>query len=742
MSDPVTPGLEYDQFRKTYFEECAEILIDLDERLVQLQSEAANAEALNAIFRAVHSIKAGAAAFSFTQLASFAHTFEALLDWLRDGRIQQDDRVSQVLVRAGDILAEFVEAAKEGRSTPQDFGENVAGELEQLLREAGHASAVGSKPQAKKPGGRGAGLGKKRSQKTPRKANAGKTFKIVFKPRAELFRHANEPLLLIRELKSLGDLTVACDVSAIPSLAAFDPEDSYLSWTFHLRTKAPKSAIAEVFEFVDEDCDLSIETVEAEQAEVSARAEEQGDSSEPIAAHEPDALKPKTPSMDKTDPVRENASRGASSIRVDLSRVDRLVNVVGELVITQAMFAEQIAGQAGQRLNWTQGQEDLAAHTRELQECVMAIRMQPVRSVFARMPRLVRDVSTKLNKKVRLITSGDQTEVDKTVVEELADPLTHMIRNAIDHGIEPPEARLASGKPEEGTIELSASQRAGNILIQITDDGAGIDRERLLRKAVEKGVVPPDAVLSEDETYNLIFTPGFSTAEKVTDTSGRGVGMDVVRRNISNLGGRIQIQSTLGKGTRFTLILPLTLAVLDGMLVAVGKEKYIVPLTSIVESIRPDQNQVRAMAGGAQVLSIRGEFIRLIPLHRIFQVPGAIVEPWRGLVVVVELENGSKIGVLVDELIGQQQVVVKSLEENFDPVPGISGATILGNGRVALILDVEALGALPEAAAQRDGGKADEPADERGEDALSFDIASLDLPSRTAARPETAPAPY
>ncbi len=371
--------------------------------------------------------------------------------------------------------------------------------------------------------------------------------------------------------------------------------------------------------------------------------------------------------------------------------------MVGELVITQAMLAQQLLDQSGgQRQQWIRGSEELAAHTRELQECVMAIRMQPVRSVFARMPRLVRDVSARLGKKVKLITAGDQTEVDKTVIEELSDPITHMIRNAIDHGVENEGARLAAGKSSVATIELSAAQRAGNILITISDDGAGIDRQKVLQSAIAKGIVREDAKLSDDEIHNLIFAPGFTTAEKVTEVSGRGVGMDVVRRNISNLGGRIQIQSTPGKGTRFTLVIPLTLAVLDGMLVAVGKEKYILPLASIVGTIRPEKRQVRNVAGGAQVVAVRGEFIRVIPIHRILNVPEAMTDPTRALLVVIETENGSKAGLVVDELIGQQQVVVKSLAENSEPVPGISGATILGNGRVALILDLEGICAMTE----------------------------------------------
>ena len=371
--------------------------------------------------------------------------------------------------------------------------------------------------------------------------------------------------------------------------------------------------------------------------------------------------------------------------------------MVGELVITQAMLAQQLSESGGgQRHQWTKGSEELAAQTRQLQECVMAIRMQPVRSVFARMPRLVRDISSKLGKKVRLVTSGDQTEVDKTVIEELADPITHMIRNALDHGIEDAEVRRAAGKPEEATIELSASQRASNILITIADDGAGIDRAKVLKSAIAKGIVREDQKLSDDEVYNLLFAPGFSTAEKVTEISGRGVGMDVVRRNITNIGGRIQIQTAPGKGTRFTLVIPLTLAVLDGMLVAAGEEKYILPLSSIVESIRPGKNQVRTLSGGTQVAAIRGEYIRLISLHRVLNVQGKVPDPWKALVVVIESENGSKAGLVVDELIGQQQVVVKSLLENFDAVRGISGATILGDGRVALILDLDGLCRLPE----------------------------------------------
>jgi two-component system, chemotaxis family, sensor kinase CheA len=686
MTELETSSNDFAPFRKTFFEECAEMLADMEERLGRLQSETTDNEELNAIFRAVHSIKAGAGAFNFVELVKFSHTYEALLEWLRSGRIQLNDRISNILTRAGDVLSVLVEAAQEDRRVSDGFGADVVEDLQSILDEVGKSSGAPS-PAVTKPN-----AAVRDDQASAATEAAHDSFRIAFRPHTELFRHANEPLLLIRELKRLGKISVECNVSALPTFASLDPESAYLSWNICLVTDRPQSAILEVFEFVDEDCDLSIERVSTGRDEQEATV---GAAPVPLLDTSHAATTSEAAGAILTKPqIAAGGTRapGISSIRVDLARVDRLVNMVGELVITQAMLAQRFADQGESKGHqWVQGQEDLALNTRELQECVMAIRMQPVKSVFARMPRLVRDIAGKLNKKVRLVTSGEQTEVDKTVIEELADPLTHMIRNSVDHGIEDCALRQARGKPEEGTIELSATHRGGNILIQVADDGAGINRERLLQKALEKAIVTPGANLTEEEIDNLIFAPGFSTAEKVTDVSGRGVGMDVVRRNISNLGGRINVQSTPGQGTRFTLILPLTLAVLDGMLVAVGREKYILPLTSIVESIRPDRYHVRTLAGGAQVVSIRGEFIRLIHLSRVFNIAGAVTEPWKGLVVLVETDSSATVGIVVDELIGQQQVVIKSLQANFDPVSGISGATILGNGKVALIVDIDQL---------------------------------------------------
>lgn len=675
MPTPTFGSDELAQFRRTFFEECTELLVDLEERLGALVIFSSDVESLNAIFRAVHSVKAGAGAFGYTVLVGFAHRFEALLDRLRDGKAELDERTLAALIAAADVFSALVDLARQSETPDDDFGADVAEELSALLN-------GGASPRFP-------------SQKTVKAADAPavpaeKTYRIVFKPNAELFRHANEPLYLIRELKTLGPLIVDCDLARLPAFDAFNVDDAYLGWTMTLRADCPPAAIAEVFEFVDEECELIVEEViptEAEANEPSAVEEK----ASPTLAAVPSPEK-KTAESKASDGKTAGNSGSISSIRVDLYRVDRLVNMVGELVIAQAMLAQQFTeSHSHDDPTALQGFEHLAGLTRELQECVMAIRMQPVKSVFSRMPRLVRDVGHKTGKDVRLEMVGEQTEVDKTVIEELADPLTHMIRNAVDHGVEDAATRIAAGKPAEGTIRLSAQHAGSNILIHVEDDGAGLDRDRLLAKATEKGIVSANAKLSGEEIDELIFAPGFSTAAAVTDVSGRGVGMDVVRRNVQALGGRVQVTSTAGKGTRFTLVIPLTLAVLDGMVVAVGWEKYILPLTSIVESFRPGRGQIRVIPGGGEVVSIRGEFVRLIHLARVFGVTEAVADPCQGLVVLIELANGSKLGVVVDELIGQQQVVIKSLQDNYDPVPGISGATILGNGRVALIVDIEEL---------------------------------------------------
>ena len=679
-------SLQFEQFKATFFEECAELQSDLEQRLANLSAGSHDVEDLHAIFRAIHSIKAGAGTFRFTRLVDFSHKFETLLDLLREGRVEPSGELVDVLVRASDVVADLVEIAQSGEEAAADYGADVLGEIEQLL--GGAPTAAPTEPGAASDGG---------------SAEAGlRRYRIDVAPKPSLLRSANEPLLLLRELKGLGQFAVTVDTTRLPALHDFEPDELLLSWRLELEAECGEAEIREVFEFVEDECEVSIEALECDDAP-----------EQDSAAPGPDAPGPDTPGFverRKGGRRAEDPKPGAqrtSSIRVDLDKVDKLVNTVGELVITQAMLAQQIDALTGdRRARLMSGLEELSTHTRELQENVMAIRMQPVKSVFSRMPRLVRDLAAKLEKKVRLETHGEETELDKTVIEELADPLTHMIRNSIDHGLESPEDRLAAGKPAEGSIQLSAEHRGGRIMILIQDDGRGIDRQRVLAKAVDQELVAADAKLGDEEVDNLIFAPGFSTASAVTDVSGRGVGMDVVRRNIMNLGGKVSVQSEPGQGTTFVLTLPLTLAVLDGMVVTVGEQKYVVPLNNILESFRPRPQDVKTLVNGGQVVRTRGEFTRLVSLARIFDVPNATHDPSQGLVVMVEADGGSVIGVVVDELLGQQQVVIKSLEANYDPIEGISAATILGNGQVCLILDLDSLEAMDRLSGPHDAAAA------------------------------------
>jgi two-component system chemotaxis sensor kinase CheA len=646
------------QFRKTYFEECAELLDALQSHLDQLANGAGDDETLHAIFRSVHSIKGGAVAFGFSRLVSFSHVFESLLDAMREQKVAATPDVVQILLRASDALTDIVAAARNEQPVPDDFGVDIVAAMEDAL--AGASEPGPAKAPAAATGGSLQVSGERR-------------YRITFTPHTEMLQKANEPLLLIRQLRRLGGLGVEVDSSRVPPLDQIEPEAAYLKWVFTLDTGAPQSAIHEVFEFVEDDCDLEIQHTEPEA------------SGSPVVADAGAAVVAVAAKL-------LEASAPPQSIRVDVDKVDRLVNLVGELVITQAMLTEQSTQlPIDQHTALVQGIEALAQSARELQESVMAIRAQPVKSVFARMPRVVRDLAATLGKEVRIVTSGEMTEIDKTVIEQLNDPLTHMIRNALDHGIESPDARAAAGKPRQGTIHLSAAQRSGRIIIEVSDDGQGINREKVLARAQDRGLVPAGSPLSDEEIDNLIFLPAFSTADTVSNISGRGVGMDVVKRNVQSLGGRISVQSRFGAGSRFILSLPLTLAVLDGMVVSIGNETYIIPLTAIIESLRPQPADIHAVVGRGDVLALRGEYVPLTPLHRLFSIGDAITDPCRGIVVIVQSESAGRIGVIVDELLGQQQVVVKSLEANYEAVDGIGGATILGNGRVALILDIARL---------------------------------------------------
>ncbi|SEH35538.1 chemotaxis protein CheA [Magnetospirillum fulvum] len=699
------------RFKATYFEECAELLAAAEETIARLQLGEGDLEDLNAVFRCVHSIKGGAGAFAFENLVRFAHVFETSMDALRSGRVALTPHVADLLVRGTDMLGDFVRAAQEETALPAGHGAEVTALLETILTGAPETPVVASAAPPPPP-----------PPVPPSPQPTG--WSILLRPAAGMLMTGNDPQLLFRELAALGDLAVTADVSRLPPLAEIAPSDAYLSWSATLITDRGRAAIEEVFEFVAGDsAEVVIEPLAPDQpdsSDIGGEGVEWGlfepspdpapsaapaqTAARPVGADHPTPSSPAAPPpawAGAGAPASVGGSGGSgihtSSIRVDLDRIDRLVNMVGELVITQAMLGQQTTGfSVESHPELIQGLQELSHHTRELQESVMAIRAQPVKALFSRAPRLVRDLSLKLGKQARLVMSGETTEVDKTVIEQLSDPLTHLIRNSLDHGLETPEERLAAGKPVEGTVHLGAAHRSGRIIIEVSDDGRGIDRKRVFNKAVERGLVDRNAQLSDEQIDQLIFAPGFSTAEQVSDVSGRGVGMDVVRKNIQDVGGRVVVQNTPGQGARFVLSLPLTLAVMDGMLVAVGGERYVLPLTNIVESLRPTSQQTRTLVNVGDVLTLRGDYIRLVRLYELFGIKGAITDTTRALAVVVETEGGDRIGLLVDELLGQQQVVIKSLDSNFHPVEGVSAATILGDGRVALILDAGALRIMGE----------------------------------------------
>ena len=678
---------ELDQLRQTYFQDCDELLGELESALMALDNGRADGDTLNDAFRAIHSVKGGADILHFDRLVRFAHTFESVLDRLRLGKLVVGPELASLMLRAGDAVADLVRAAQAGTEMPDGYENEIADALQSLAQAAGAAeetdAANGEElaaPSEHDP-----------AAAAPTAGQPLRHYRITLSPPADLFRQGNEPQLLIRALERLGSVKTLADASALPPLAGLDAEQCYLRWTIDVRTTAGPEAIRDVFDLAVDRNDLEIAELTTQPAEAAVTGTPDT-VPEAAPAADPSGPSAVVPTSGKGPGAQAKAAPTVNSIRVDLEKLDYLVNLVGELVISQSMLAEQLSVLPTDKFpTLSRSIEEMSQHARNLQDGVMAVRTQPVKSVFARMPRLVRDLAVETGKNVRLLISGETTEVDKTVVEQLFDPLIHMIRNAVDHGIESPAERSANGKPAQGTVRLSAAHVGGRIVIQVTDDGRGIDRGRVHARAVERGLLDAAAVLTEEQLDNLIFLPGLSTAETVSDISGRGVGMDVVRRNVERLGGRVLIRSVAGRGSTFYLSLPLTLAVLDGMIIGVGRETYVVPLTVILESLRPQARDVHRLVGGGEVLHVRGEYVPLVYLGRAFDLPDAIKEPWEGLVMLVDADAGGKIGVVVDEIVGQQQVVIKSVESNYRALRGIAGATILGNGRVALILDVAGL---------------------------------------------------
>jgi two-component system chemotaxis sensor kinase CheA len=707
---------EFAQFQEAFFEEAAEHLAIVEEGLLALEQHPEDLDLLGKVFRSAHSIKGASGMFGFNAVAQFTHKMETLLDLLRNGHKTVTPQIADLLLKSTDCLKTLIDAAKNGSAVDDET-------VQRLSTELATASDIKVKAEAKV-----------ETAPLPLTPHPSRCFHIAWTPPAWLFQRGLDPLQTFKELGSLGTLfEVQVDVTKLPELATMDPEACYLSWTMKLETIKGRDIVDAVFEFVHEDSLLTI-TEEVKGKELEVRGEERPSPTPHLSPLTPDGIEggPKplgeilvesgvvtrdaldkalsqqkrvgdilieqhaaTPqqisqALQKQQESAAHAKKGTdtASIRVDTAKIDKLINLVGELVITQSMLSD-----LGSRFEMCQmpvlleRMAQLERNTREIQERVMGIRMLPIGTAFSRFPRLVRDLSAKAGKKIQLVLSGEETELDKTVIEAIGDPLTHLVRNSADHGLEPPEERLDNNKPELGTIRLNAFHEGGNICITVEDDGRGLNRERILAKAVKQGLIGEAEKIADDQIWALIFKPGFSTAEKVTDVSGRGVGMDVVKRNIDALGGTVNIKTALGKGTTFTLRLPLTLAIIEGMTIRVGKETYIVPLLSVVESIQPKIDAIKTVVGKGELVNVRGTYLTMVRLYEVFSLQPEFTEPAKAILLILEME-GEQVALMVDEILGQQQVVIKSMEDNFRKVDGVAGATILSDGAVGFILDV------------------------------------------------------
>ncbi len=688
--------------RDTFFEECEELLEALTEGLAQMQAGTHNPETVNAVFRAAHSVKGGAGAFGLDALVAFAHRFETVLDALRAGRIELAPELMHILLRSADHLADQVEAAHEEREIDPEVTAGFLANLATCLDEEELATAepgLDDDPCF--------GFSALPLDFGPIDLPAAEIgthefgYEIYFKPLQELLENGHEPSLLLIALADLGPMSSSPELAAMPDWAGIDPQPLWLAWKIRLETSETEATVRAVFEFVEGLCDLNITPLHQEAPPLLKEPALPVIAILPIAPAElpaaplapasaPPAGKP--PRSETRPPDEDGDGRGPKpTLRVDLDRVDRLINAVGELIINQAMIEQSILDLSlptdAEVITHT---EDYRLLARDIQEAVMAIRAQPVKPLFQRMSRIIREAAAATGKSARMITSGESTEVDKTVIERLADPLTHMIRNAVDHGLEPTEIRLAAGKPAEGTIRLSAAHRSGSVIITVRDDGGGLNRQRVLQKAIDKELIPAGTELSDAEIDNLLFLPGFSTAEKISNLSGRGVGLDVVKNAVTALGGRIAIASNPGLGTEFTISLPLTLAVMDGMVISVSGQTMVIPIASVIETIRPAPSDLHQIGTGDLLLAIRGRFLPMIDVAQCLGFPDrdASQPP---LLLLVETENQNQCALIVDAVHDQRQVVIKGLESNYGTVPGVSAATVLGDGQIALILDSEAL---------------------------------------------------
>ncbi|SOZ19081.1 chemotactic sensory histidine kinase (soluble) [Cupriavidus taiwanensis] len=660
--------IDITQFYQTFFEEAEELLVEMEQLLLGLDIEAPDAEHLNAIFRAAHSIKGGAATFGFAALTETTHIFENLLDRTRRQELALTRTIIDTFLETKDVLQDQLNAYRNGTEPDPETLKRICAVLQQLAQEAAGHDAAPAPVAAPAPAPVAAAA----------PAAGGLKIRLIKVS-------ASDQALLREELANLGEIT--------------GQQESNGELVVWLNTQCSADDIIAVCCFVIDSDQIVIEAGADAPEAAPAPAEVAPPAPAPVAAA-PAPAAPAAREKAKAAPAPAPA-HGEGSIRVPTEKVDQIINLVGELVITQSMLA-QTASSLDPVLfdRLFSGMGQLERNARDLQEAVMSIRMMPMDYVFSRFPRLVRDLASKLGKQIDLVTFGKATELDKSLIERIIDPLTHLVRNSLDHGIETPDKRVAAGKDPTGQLILSAQHHGGNIVIEVSDDGGGLNRERILAKAIQNGL-PVSETITDEEVWQLIFAPGFSTAEVITDVSGRGVGMDVVKRNIQEMGGHVQISSRPGLGTTIRIVLPLTLAILDGMSVKVGEETFILPLNCVMESLQPKAEDVHTAANSDRVMHVRGEYLPLLEMHRVFNVAGALQEPTQGIAVILQAE-GKRFALLVDQLIGQHQVVLKNLETNYRKVPCISAATILGDGSVALIVDVGAL--------QRTGVRRQEPA--------------------------------
>ncbi|OUS35073.1 chemotaxis protein CheA [Rhodobacterales bacterium 56_14_T64] len=694
----------------TFFEECEELLEAMDAGLAAIEEGDQDPETVNAVFRAVHSIKGGAGAFGLDDLVAFAHNFETVFDDVRSNKLQLDEKLIQLLFRASDHLSDLVVCARDGGQIDEAhhtvliaaLAEYIDEEEEELVFEPmGMGAAFEPAPLAEV------------QQET--------SYDIRFHPLKEMFATGNEPYFLFQALADLGTLSVKLDDSELPGFDAMEDGESYLSWELTLVTGESRSSIEAVFEFVEGLCELSISSEGDDAAEADALAalnaafgiplaEDDAAVALPLEQPAPEPVEASAPAeveaeevpdsaedavVEKAAVAKKDAAKSSGpkpTLRVELDRVDRLINAVGELIINHSMLAQQIANlDASDTRDVETELEGFKNLARDIQEGVMAIRAQPVKPLFQRMARIVREASAATGKTAKLITIGEATEVDKTVIERLADPLTHILRNAVDHGIEAPENRAAAGKDKAGEIRLTAAHRSGSVCIEVKDDGAGLNRKKIRQIAIDKGLIPADAELSDSEIDNLLFMPGFSTAKEISNLSGRGVGLDVVKNAVTALGGRVSISSVPGEGSMFSIILPLTLAVMDGMVVSVAGHTMVVPITAIVETMRGNEDMINNLGSDGTLLSIRGSFVPICDVAGSLGLRTSTTNEPAGVYLLVETENGDRCALAVDDIHDQRQVVIKSLDGVCGNVPGVSAATILGDGKIAMILDPESI---------------------------------------------------